>query len=169
MADEKHRAAVVPRDVFNFAQALLLELAVPDREHLVDNQNLRLEMGGHREGEPYIHPRGIAFDGRVEKLLDLGKSDDLVELLRDLAPVHAEDRAVQKNVLASGELRVKAGPDFEKARHTPVEHDSSLGRLGDPAENLQQCALAGAIVAYDAENLAPLNLKAHIAEDSQPD
>ena len=60
------------------------------------------------------------FDRRIEKPLDLGKSDDLVELLADLRPRHAEDRAVEIDILAAGQFRVKAGADFQQAGHAAV-------------------------------------------------
>ena len=66
-------------------------------------------------------PLLIALHGRVEEFLDLGERDDLVELAFDLPAAHAEDRAVEENVLAAGQLRVKAGADFQQARDPALE------------------------------------------------
>ena len=66
-------------------------------------------------------PLRVALDRRVEELLDLGEGDDLVELARDLARRHAEDRAVEEDVLAAGELGVKAGADLEQAADAAVD------------------------------------------------
>jgi hypothetical protein len=38
-------------------------------------------MRRHPETEPHIHAGRVALDGRLEKPLDLGESDYLVELL----------------------------------------------------------------------------------------
>ena len=67
-------------DVLHLAEALLLELGVADGEHLVDDQDLRLEVRGDGEGQAHVHAAGVALDRRVEELLDLGEGDDLVEL-----------------------------------------------------------------------------------------
>ena len=72
-------------------------------------------------------------------------------------PPHAEDRAVQEDVLAAGQLGVEAGADLEQrpdaaAQHRPAR---SVGG-GDPREDLQQRALAGAVAADDADHLALL-------------
>ena len=67
-------------EVLHPAEALLLELGVADGEHLVDEQDLRLEVRGDREREPHVHPARVALHGRVDELLDLGELDDLVEL-----------------------------------------------------------------------------------------
>ena len=42
-------------------------------------------------------------------------------LRRDLRARHAEDRAVQVDVLAAGQLGMKAGADFEQARDAAAE------------------------------------------------
>ena len=92
-----------------------LELGVADREHLVDEQDLGLEVRRDREREADVHAARVALHGRVDELLDAGELDDLVEALLDLAALHAEDRAVQVDVLAAGELLVEARPDLEQA------------------------------------------------------
>ena len=73
------------RDVPHLAEALLLELRVADRQHLVDDENLGLQMRRNGEGEAHVHAARIALHRRVEELLDAGEVDDLVELAVDLA------------------------------------------------------------------------------------
>src|ERR1700688_1137721 len=48
MADEDDGAALLG-DVAHFAHALFLKVDVAHRQHFVDQQNLRLQMRGHRE------------------------------------------------------------------------------------------------------------------------
>ena len=43
------------RHVLHLAEALLLELRVADRQHLVDDQDLRLQVRRDRERQPHIH------------------------------------------------------------------------------------------------------------------
>ena len=72
----------------------------------------------------------------------------------DLGAAHAEDGAVEEDVLAPGQLRVEAGPDLEQ-RADPAGHLGPAGaRLGDPREQFQQRALAGAVVADQADRFA---------------
>ena len=58
------------------------------------------------------------FYRRIEKLFDFSEGNDFVELRNDLRPFHAEDCAVQKYVFAPGQFRVKAGSNFQQARHS---------------------------------------------------
>ena len=59
---------------------------------------------------------------------------------------------------------MKTGADLEQARDAAAQHDAALRRLGDAAEDLEQRALAGTVAADDADDLAPLDLEAHILE-----
>src|SRR6516164_2260658 len=82
----------------------------------------------------------------------------------DLDAAHAENRAVEIDILATGELRVKAGADLEQACDSPPKDYSPLGRLGDAAQDLEECALAGSIAPDNPQDLAALDLKAYIFE-----
>ena len=66
-------------DLVHLAEALALERGVADGQHLVDDQDLGLEVRGDREGQPHVHAARVALDRRVEELLDLRERDDLVE------------------------------------------------------------------------------------------
>src|SRR5437660_378543 len=101
MADEQDRAAVAGH-VLHLAETPLLEFHVADGEHLVDDEDLRLEMGSDRKSQAHIHTGRVALHGRVQESLDLREGDDLVELAPDLRPRHAEDRPVQEDVLPPG-------------------------------------------------------------------
>ena len=100
---------------------LLLEREVADRQHFVEQQDLGLEMRRDRERQAHVHAARIALDRRVDELLDLGEVDDGVELARDLLAAHAEDGAVEEDVLAAGQLAVKAGADFEQRADAAVD------------------------------------------------
>ena len=84
------------RHLLHLAETFLLKRGVADREHFVDQEDVRLQVRGDREGEPHVHAAAVAFDRRVEEPLDLGEGHDLIELAGDLGPAHAEDGAVEK-------------------------------------------------------------------------
>jgi len=85
---------------------------------------------------------------------ELREGDDLIEVARDFRVLHAEDRAIEINVLASGQLAMKPGSDLEQTSHAPIEPCPPFGRFGDARENFQQRRFAGAIDADDAETFA---------------
>jgi hypothetical protein len=113
VTDEQHGAPAL-RDLANLAQALSLEARIADRQHLVHDQDLGLEMRGHAERQPHVHPARIELDRRIDERLDFGEGDDRVELPQDLLAGHAENRAVQQHVFTAGQVGVKAGSHLEQ-------------------------------------------------------
>ena len=113
MGDEQDRAAPV-LERRDDAEALALEVLVADREDLVEQEHVGLEERGDREPEPHRHAARVGADGPVDRVLDLGERDDLVEALADLGSAKALDRAVQEDVLAAREVGVKARSELEQ-------------------------------------------------------
>src|SRR5262249_13424040 len=144
-----------------------LEREVAHGEDLIDQQHLGLEMGGDRERQAHLHPARVALNRGVQERPDVGKLDDLVELGLDLAPAHVEDRSVEEDVLAAGQVGVKAGPDLEQRADAAAQPGAALSRRRDPGEDLEQRALAGAVVADHAERLSALDLEADVAQSPE--
>lgn len=109
-------------------------------------------MGGDGEGETHGHAAAVALDGGVEEFFDFGEGNDLVEFGFDLVFAHAEDGAIEEDVLAAGEFRVEAGADFEEGGDTSIEGDASGGGFGDAGEELEEGGFACAIAANDAND-----------------
>src|SRR5207237_7767573 len=99
-----------------------------------------------------------------DELVDLGEADDLVEVAGDFRPLHAADRAAEVNVLASGELAVKADGDLQERADTAVDFRGSARRIGDAGEDLEQRALSCAVAPDDADDLALLDLERDVLE-----
>src|SRR5690606_8887345 len=106
----------------------------------------------------------VAFDRGVEKLFDAGEVDDLVELAVHFCAGHAEDGAVEVDVLAAAEFGVKSGADLEQAGDAAAEDGASGSGFGDTAEELEEGALAGAVAADDAEDFAFVDGEGNIAQ-----
>ncbi len=121
-------------------------------------------MRRHREREPHAHAGRVALDGRVEEALHAREVDDLVEARGDLGAPHAEDRAVEVDVLAARELGVEAGAHLEQAADAAAQLDAPRRRLGDARQDLEQRALARAVAADDAEHLAAPHLEVDVAQ-----
>src|ERR1019366_8416114 len=108
-------------------------------------------MCGHGEGKAHIHAAAVTLHWGIKKLLHLGKGDDLVKLSFDLGLAHTQNGAIQVDVLASGEFRVKAGANFEEATNASMNLRPSGGRFCNAREDFQEGSLAGAIEADEAE------------------
>ena len=135
-------------------EALLLEGGVADGEHLVDEQDVRVGLDRDREGEPDVHPRRVVLELEVHELLELGERDDVVEALARLAARQPEHDRVDDHVLARGQLRVEADAELDERREAAVHLHVAAVDLVDARQALEQRALAGAVAADDAEELA---------------
>ena len=163
MADVQHRAAV-PGHVAHLIDALLLKRQIAHGQHLVADQQVGGEMRRHREGELDVHARRIALDRRVDELLDLGELDDLPELGVHLCAAHAEDRAVEIDIVPAGQLVVEAGADFQQAGHAAMDADFALGGRGDAGDELQKRGFARAVQAHDGQRVAAVDAEAHVVQ-----
>ena len=56
VADKQNRAIFLGRDRMHLAEAFFLKLGVADRQHLVDDQDFRLQMRRDRKGQPTYMP-----------------------------------------------------------------------------------------------------------------
>ena len=131
-------------------EALVGESLVADREHLVHEQHVGIDVNRHGEPEPHVHAGRVRLHRRVDELAQLGELDDLVEALLDLALGQPEHDAVDEHVLAAGDFRVKAGAELDERRDAALDRDGAARRLRDAGHQLQCGALAGAVAADDA-------------------
>src|SRR5262249_16934612 len=112
----------------------------------------------------HVHAGGISLHRRVEKSFYLRKRCNLIELRANLRPPHAEDGAVQVNVLATGQLWVKAGPNFKQTPNAARQLDASCRRLCDSRKHFEERAFACAVAADDPDDFAASHLKGHILQ-----
>src|SRR5882672_4795610 len=137
MTDKNHGPALAA-NLFHLRLAFLLKLGIADRHHLVENKYVRFEMSGDGESQPQVHAARVVFDRNIQKLFDSGEGHDLVKLILDLALLHSDDCAVQKNIFPAGQVRMKTCAYFEQAARTSVHVNLARGRFYNSGENLQE-------------------------------
>src|SRR5438132_1173170 len=147
LAPSRHRPKIVGNEhdrllrgaeLADLGEAFVLEVLVPDREHLVDEEDVRLEVHRDRESEAHVHAARVRLHGSVEEAADVGKL-----LYRGHGPVHllpreAEKRAIEIRVFAAAEIGVESGTDLEQ-RGDPTVHLERPGRrLRSAGEELEE-------------------------------
>ena len=157
-------SAFVSRRIAHSAQAFLLELHITHRQDLVHDHDFGVQVGGYGEGQFYIHAAGIALDRGVDEFPNLGKLDDVLHFGVDLRFGHAQNRAVEVYILPAGHLGVKARTNLQHGGNPAVDADFALGRGGDPAQEFQHGALAGAVAADDAQGFSLVNRQVDAVE-----
>jgi hypothetical protein len=144
--------------------ALALEGKVPDREHLIDEQKVGLEVGGERVGKPRLHSRAVRLDGCVDEALDLREVDDRVEQAPALAAAEAVQGGADRDILPPGQQRVEAGAEFDDRLGATGDPDLAPVRLEQTVEDLEESALAGAVAADDGERLAAADFERDVVD-----
>ena len=119
-------------------------------------------MRGDGEGEAQVHAARVVLHGGIDELFDLGKGDDLVEFLDNFQARHAEKGAVENNIFAAREIRMKSGANFQqRCDSAPQCHPA--GRRGcNSAKQFEQGGFACTISADDSDNFAGLNLEGYV-------
>src|SRR6266700_98237 len=163
VADVQNRDAGFPH-VPDSIHALFLKHQVSHRQHLVQDQHLGPQIGCDREAEARLHAARVMLELGVDELLELRESHDLVEQCIDLRPAHAEKRAVEVDIFAPGQVRVKAGADLEQRANASADGRGASSRSRDSGQDLEQRALAGAVAPDDAEYFALGHGKAHVLQ-----
>src|SRR5687768_5746416 len=126
------------RNRTDLPQALLLKRCIANRQHFVDDQNVRFEVRRDCKCQPHVHAARITFDRSVDKLVELCESHDLVELPRDLGPLHSQHGAVEKDVFAASKFRMKTGSYLEQTRRCAVDLNPAFSWLRDSREYFQE-------------------------------
>ena len=121
-------------------------------------------MGCDGEAEAELHAARIHLHGSVEDAAELGELDDLVEAPADVGPAHAEDLAVEPDVLAGGQLGMDAGTDLDQRGDTSANADASGGRIRDARDELERGGFPRPVGADDREGLAFLHLEGDVVE-----
>ncbi len=148
----------------HLTQTLLLKRHIPYRQHLIHQQDLRLQVSGHGKAQAHAHTTGVVLHRRVNESLHFSKGHDFVKLAVNLSPRHTQDGAVQVDILSSGQFLVKARAHFQQRTHPPVDIGVAFRWLCDAREDLKQRALTCPIAADDADDFTAFDLERDVFE-----
>src|SRR5665213_310784 len=145
-------------------EGLVLETKISNGEHFVDNEDIWINMSGDGESESGVHATGIALDGGIYEILDLGKLDDLVELASDVHALHPHDGALEEDVLPSGEVGVESRSDLDEHPHATGYLTDSAVWAEDLREKLENGRLACPVGTHDSEGVPHADVERNIPD-----
>src|SRR6267378_5810260 len=138
-------------EVLDAPLALLLEPLVAHGEHLVDDEDVRLDVLRDGESQARIHARGIVLHRQVDEVAQLAEVDDALELRLHLLAREAEQRAVQVDVVAAGQLGIEARAELDHRADPPLAQRPELLRRAQVPEAVRHRLLQGGdLLAVDA-------------------
>ena len=102
--------------------------------------------------------------GRVNELLEIGETHDVVKPRAYLPAAQSQDRAVEIYVLRSREVGVESSAELQERRDTAPYGYRPLGGAHGAREQSQEGALARAVGAYYAQCFTLLRVEGYALE-----
>ena len=164
MGHEQERGAV-GHDLADPAEALLLEVGVPDGQDLVDEKDVGIEVGSDGEAEADLHAARVVLHLAVDGVRDLGELDDGVEALVDVAARQAEEAAEHVDVLSATQDGVDAPAHLEEGANPPVGLAATGRLVHAAADHLEHRGLSRAVDADERHRPARLQLEVDVLQD----
>ena len=123
-------------NLFHLSNTFFLKVGVADGKDFVNYEDLAFEVGCDRESKANGHPDGISLDRSIDVAFNTAEIDDLVELSIDLFLAHSEDRAIEIDIFAAREFRVKPGADLQQTGDASFDLYSAGRRRRNPGKDL---------------------------------
>lgn len=143
-------------------ETLVFKRRIPHREHLVNQQDIRLQMSRDGKPQPHFHAGGVGLHGGVEGVADIGEGDNFVEFGVGLFFREPEDGGVDVDVLATGEDGVEAGPEFDEGPEAAAPADGAAVGFDEAGDELEEGGFARPVGPDEPEALAPAELKGDV-------
>jgi hypothetical protein len=167
VGDEHDRTAAGLQES-DAVHALTLEGEVTDRQHFVDQEDVRLSVDGHSKRQTHLHASAVGPERAMNEIAHLGEIDDRVEPCRNVAAPEATNDAFDEDVLATGQIAVEPYAEIQQAADPPAHGDRALVRPADSADQSQHRGLSGAVTADDTDHGTWRDLKGDVPQTPEP-
>ena len=154
VGDEHDRPAAA-LEVTDPAVALLREGLVADREHLVEQQDVRLDVHRHREPEPQYMPDEYVLTGWSTNPSSSANATISARCSSMSAREMPNIAAFRYTFSRPREVGVEAGAELEQRADAPLDRDRALARRVDAGDELQQRRLAASRSGRRSPNDSP--------------
>jgi hypothetical protein len=160
---EQHSGAALAA-LAHVGHALLLEAQVADRDDLVEEQRVGLELRDDAEGQPQAHPVAVGAQRRVLEALELGELDRPRDDLARAARRHAGGDRGRHRVLAPREDEVEEVAEAEDRGGVGGEQHAPPRRRRQPGGQAQERRLPRAVLPHHADELAAPDRERDVAQ-----
>ncbi len=162
--DEGHALSA---EISDLRVAFFLEGLVAHGEDLVGQEDVGLQVDGHGETQAHLHAGGVVFEGGVDEVLEFGELNDVLDALLGVAVAETVEAGVEEDVFVAAELGMEADAKLDERGDAAVGDDLPLTGFQDAGDDLQQGALAGAVVPQQAQGLALLDAQVDIVQGQE--
>ena len=129
-------------------------MLVADSQCLIDDQHVGLDGRDQCKRQPHHHAGRIGLDRAIDGLAQLRKFDDGSLQRLHLGLPDSDQAAAEKQVVAAAEFGVEAGSQLQDGGDPPGLLQRPHRGLERPGDQLEQSALARAVVPHHTQALA---------------
>ena len=147
--------------------AFFLEGLVAHGEDLVGQEDVGLQVDGHGEAQAHLHAGGVVFEGGVDEVLEFRELDDVLDALLGFVVAKAVEAGVEEDIFVAAELGMEADAELDEGGDAASGDDLALAGLQDAGDDLQQGALAGAVVPQQTQSLALLDAQVDVIQGEE--
>jgi hypothetical protein len=94
--------------------ALLRKNHVPDRQRLVNDEHVCINVSNDSERQPKSHSTGIGLYRLIDKVSDVCESRYVIKPGSDLIPGKTQNRAIKVDIFAPCELRIETASQLQE-------------------------------------------------------
>ena len=164
MADKQDGDVAGIDEALDALLALILEEYVADRKRLINDEDIGLGDRGDGEGDARHHARGEVLHRHIDEVGELGKVDDLLEMLVDEILGVTQQGAIEIDVLASGELQVKTGSQLDQRGDIAADDAFAFAGLEHAGDDLEHGGLTRAVGPHQTHDLAAVDGERDVLE-----
>ena len=123
MGHEDHCFSWVLFDLGKKGVAFSLKSLIANSQDLIEHKDVTTSLDSNGEGQADLHARRVVLQLLIHEVLELGELDNVVVHLVDFRTREAEKRAVEVDIFASRELRVKTNAKFDKGNELAINRN----------------------------------------------
>ena len=102
-------------ELFEFPVTFCLEKYISYGKSLINDQDLRIDIDSYRKSQTHEHTTGVCFYRLIDKITDICKIQNRLQLGIDLFPGKTDHASVEIYIFKSGIFSVKSGSQFQKS------------------------------------------------------
>ena len=151
-------------NLLHAAVALGLEKDIPDRERLINDQDLRLDVDRKRKCQTHEHTARVRLDRLIDEVANLGKIENLRQLCIHLFFGISHHRTVHIDIFDTGVVLVKSGSQLQQRRNFAAHRHLAGRRRENAGNDLKDRRFTRTVRTDDADRLTFFNRKGKIAQ-----
>ena len=144
--------------------ALRLEKHISHGKRLVHDQDLRIDIDGHRKGQAHEHTAGIGLHGLIHIVSDICKIQDVLQLFIDFLLRKADHGAVQINIFNAVVFIIKARAKLQQSGNASVHLHGAGGGIEHAGDDFQNGGFSGAVGSDNSHAFTLIYVQIHIVQ-----